>query len=159
LRLGTHSGSIAGKNGSDEMKRHPALIPLSHDHHHALVEVRRLRRAADIPESAAVATEFLRFFAGETVEHFREEEELLFPLVVDFDEARELLVQALLEHQRLHALTGRLQQLVTIGGDVDDVVRELGELRRVPRPPRGATAVSDDRAASRGCPRASASFA
>jgi hypothetical protein len=42
----------------------------------------------------------LRFFAGETVEHFREEEELLFPLVVDFDEARELLVQALLEHQR-----------------------------------------------------------
>jgi hypothetical protein len=87
------------------MKRHPALIPLSHDHHHALVEARRLRRAADTPESAAVATASLRFFAGETVEHFREEEELLFPLVVDFDEARELLVQALLEHQRLHALT------------------------------------------------------
>jgi quercetin dioxygenase-like cupin family protein len=110
------------------MKRHPALIPLSHDHHHALVEARRLRRAADTPESAAVATAFLRFFAGETVEHFREEEELLFPLVVDFDEARELLVQALLEHQRLHALTGRLQQLVTSGGEIDDVMREAGEL-------------------------------
>ena len=140
------------------MKRHPALIPLSHDHHHALVEARRLRRAADTPESAAVATEFLRFFAGETVEHFREEEELLFPLVVDFDEARELLVQALLEHQRLYALTGRLQQLVTTGGEIDDVMRELGELfeshvrleeRRCFR----------DRAASRGCPRASAPFA
>jgi hemerythrin-like domain-containing protein len=70
----------------------------------------------------------LRFFAGETVEHFREEEELLFPLVVDFDEARELLVQALLEHQRLHALTSRLQQLVTTGGEIDDVMRELGEV-------------------------------
>jgi Hemerythrin HHE cation binding domain len=98
------------------MKRRPALIPLSHDHHHALVEARRLRRAADSPESAVVATAFLRFFAGETVEHFREEEELLFPLVVDFDDARELLVQALLEHQRLRAQTSRLQQLVTTGG-------------------------------------------
>ena len=29
------------------MKRHPALIPLSHDHHHALAAARRLRLAAD----------------------------------------------------------------------------------------------------------------
>jgi hypothetical protein len=77
------------------MKRHPALIPLSHDHHHALVEARRLRRAADTPKSAAVARAFLRFFAGETVGHFRDEEELLFPRLVEFDAARELLVQAL----------------------------------------------------------------
>jgi quercetin dioxygenase-like cupin family protein/hemerythrin-like domain-containing protein len=110
------------------MKRHPALVPLSHDHHHALVEARRLRRAADTPESAAAATAFLRFFAEETVRHFREEEELLFPSVVEFEEARELLVQALLEHQRLHALTARLRQIVTTGGKVDDVMRELGGL-------------------------------
>lgn len=110
------------------MKRHPALIPLSHDHHHALVEARRLRRAAGTPESAAVASEFVRFFSDETVGHFREEEELLFPLVVEFDEARELLVQALLEHQRLHALTARLQRILTTGADVSGVMRELGEL-------------------------------
>jgi hemerythrin-like domain-containing protein len=110
------------------MKRHPALIPLSHDHHHALVEARRLRRVADTHESAAVATAFLRFFAEDTVPHFREEEELLFPRVVDFEEARELLVQALLEHQRLHALTARLQRIVTTGGAADGVMRELGEL-------------------------------
>jgi quercetin dioxygenase-like cupin family protein/hemerythrin-like domain-containing protein len=110
------------------MKRHPALVPLSHDHHHALVEARRLRRAVDTPESAAAATAFLRFFADETVRHFREEEELLYPSVLEFEEARELLVQALLEHQRLHALTARLRQIVTTGGQVDDVMRELGEL-------------------------------
>jgi hemerythrin-like domain-containing protein len=110
------------------MKRHPALIPLSHDHHQALVEARRLRRAADTPESAAVASAFLRFFADETVGHFREEEELLFPRLVEFEEARELLVQALLEHQRLHALTARLQQILTTGGEVAGVMRELGEL-------------------------------
>jgi quercetin dioxygenase-like cupin family protein/iron-sulfur cluster repair protein YtfE (RIC family) len=110
------------------MKRHPALVPLSHDHHHALVEARRLRRAADTPESAAAATAFLRFFADQTVRHFREEEELLFPRVLEFEEARELLVQALLEHQRLHALTAQLQQSVSAGGEIEDLMRELGEL-------------------------------
>jgi quercetin dioxygenase-like cupin family protein len=110
------------------MKRHPALIPLSHDHHHALVEARRLRRVADAPESAAAARAFLGFFADETVRHFREEEELLFPSILEFEEARELLVQALLEHQHVHALTARLQQLVIGGGEVDDVMRELGRL-------------------------------
>jgi len=110
------------------MKRHPALIPLSHDHHHALVEARRLRRAADTPESAKAATAFLRFFAGETTRHFREEEELLFPSVVEFEEARERLVQALLEHQRLRASAARLQQLVDTGGKLDETMRELGGL-------------------------------
>ena len=110
------------------MKRHPALVPLSHDHHHALVEARRLRRAAGTPESAAAAGAFLRFLAEETVPHFRDEEELLFPRVLDFEEARELLVKALLEHQRLHALTARLQQSVSAGGEIEDLMRELGEL-------------------------------
>jgi iron-sulfur cluster repair protein YtfE (RIC family) len=110
------------------MKRHAALVPLSHDHHRALVEARRLRRAADAPESAAAATSFLRFFAHETVRHFREEEELLFPNVIDFEEAREPLVQTLLEHQRLHALTARLQQLVDTGGEVDETMRKLGDV-------------------------------
>ncbi len=111
------------------MKRQPALIPFSHDHHHALVAARRLRRAADQPEAAsAAASSFLTFFADETVRHFREEEELLFPLVVSFDDARQLLVEALLEHQRLHALATRLRHLVETGAAVSDVMRELAQL-------------------------------
>jgi quercetin dioxygenase-like cupin family protein len=106
------------------VKRHPALVPLSHDHHHALVQARRLRRAADTPDAASAATAFARFFAQETVRHFREEEESLFPLAVDHDEARPLIVQALLEHQRLHALVARLDGSPELG----DVMRELGEL-------------------------------
>jgi quercetin dioxygenase-like cupin family protein len=108
------------------MKRHPALIPLSHDHHRALVEARRLRRAAAGPEPAAEA--FLRFFTDVTVRHFREEEELLFPSVVDCEGARELLVQALLEHQRLHALAARMQQQLAGGDSLVGVMRQLGEL-------------------------------
>jgi quercetin dioxygenase-like cupin family protein/iron-sulfur cluster repair protein YtfE (RIC family) len=94
------------------MKRHPSLVPLSHDHHHALVEARRLRRAADGPdeERRRAATSFLRFFSTETIRHFREEEERLFPILADHEEARELLVRALLEHQRIHALVTNLDR-------------------------------------------------
>jgi iron-sulfur cluster repair protein YtfE (RIC family) len=108
------------------MKRHPALVPLSHDHHHALVEARRLRRAAGDAETdpAAAAAAFAEFFATVTVPHFREEEETLFPLVVDSEEARPLLVEVLLDHLRLHALATRLAG----ASDVRRAMRELGEL-------------------------------
>ena len=106
------------------MKRHQALIPLSHDHHHALVEARRLRRAADRDDDpSGAATAFVRFFRTSSVPHFREEEEVLFPLVIGIDDARALLVQALLDHQRLHALVAALEA----GRDVRATMRELGE--------------------------------
>jgi mannose-6-phosphate isomerase-like protein (cupin superfamily) len=106
------------------MKRHRALIPLSHDHHHALVEARRLRRAAeqgDDPTRAAAA--FVRFFRTSSVPHFRDEEERLFPLVDGVDEARPLVIEALLDHQHLHSLVGALEA----GHDVRATMRELGE--------------------------------
>jgi hypothetical protein len=65
------------------MKRHRTLVPLSQDHHHALLD-RRLRWAAERPGSSTAASAFLWFFASETVGHFRAEEELVFPTVVDF---------------------------------------------------------------------------
>jgi iron-sulfur cluster repair protein YtfE (RIC family) len=108
--------------------RHRALIPLSHDHHHALVEARRLRRAAESADAPAASRAFLGFFADESTRHFRDEEERLFPAVVDVEEAREPIVQALLEHQRLHALAARLRALVEDGRDPSDVMRELGVL-------------------------------
>jgi quercetin dioxygenase-like cupin family protein/hemerythrin-like domain-containing protein len=111
------------------MKRHRALVSLSHDHHHALVQARRLRQAADGPEPEAAADDFLRFFAAESVRHFREEEELLFPLVVDLPEAREPLVRTLIEHQRLHALVAELEVRLARGEGVGDLMREVGRLQ------------------------------
>ena len=90
------------------MKRDPALIPLSHDHHHALAAARRLRLAADGIDAQAESETFLRFFTEDSVRHFREEEERLFPLVVDHAEAQPLVAKALLEHQQLHAMAARL---------------------------------------------------
>ena len=106
------------------MKRHHALIPLSHDHQHALVEAQRLRRAADRADGpSGAATAFIRFFRSSSVPHFREEEEALFPLVIDVEEARELLVQALLDHQRMLALVTALEA----GGEIRATMRALGE--------------------------------
>ena len=65
------------------MKRHPALVPLSHDHHRTLVRARELREAAagDGEARRAASARFLRHYAGHVVRHFREEEELVFPLL------------------------------------------------------------------------------
>jgi quercetin dioxygenase-like cupin family protein len=105
----------------DGVKRHQALIPLSHHHHEALVAARRLQDGADAPDPTAAVTTFLVFFAAFVVPHFREEEELLFPRVADADEARKLVVQALLEHQRLHAAAAELRELIARGSDRRDI--------------------------------------
>lgn len=104
------------------MKRHPVLIPLSHDHHHALAAARRLRLAAERGDASAEAAAFSRFFAEESVPHFREEEERLFPLVAHSEEAQPLVVRALLEHQQLHALARQ------VASGESAPMRELAEL-------------------------------
>jgi iron-sulfur cluster repair protein YtfE (RIC family) len=92
-------------------KRHPSLIPLTHDHHHALAQARQLRLVAqgsDEEQLLARAQEFDRFFHEETITHFREEEEIVFPLAVGDERARPLLAEVLLEHLRLHHLVALL---------------------------------------------------
>jgi quercetin dioxygenase-like cupin family protein len=116
------------------VRRHPSLVPLSHDHHHGLVQARRLRREAegDAVARRAAAAAFLAFFSGETVRHFREEEETLFPLLVaGEDPPPDLLVQALLEHQRIHSLAARLDDALVAGEEPRDLLLELaGVLER-----------------------------
>ena len=112
------------------MKRHPALIPLSHDHHHGLVQARRLRRAATRgpAERGDAAAAFLSFFAAETRHHFRDEEERLFPLLVGAeDPAAELLARVLLEHQQLYALVRTLE------GELEAGDASASEMERLAR--------------------------
>jgi quercetin dioxygenase-like cupin family protein/hemerythrin-like domain-containing protein len=110
------------------MKRHSALIPLSHDHHHGLVQARRLRRAAgrDAADRRDAAAVFLSFFAYDTRRHFRDEEERLFPLLVGGDDpASELLARALLEHQQVHALVSELNGELAAGDVSATLMRRL----------------------------------
>jgi hypothetical protein len=50
-------------------KRHQALIPLTHDHHHALVQARALIAApdADPDTRTRVAKSFISFYGKDTL--------------------------------------------------------------------------------------------
>ena len=114
------------------MRRHPALAPLSRDHHGALVEAAAARRAAgaDAPGRLEAGLRFGAFFAGHSVPHFRAEEEDLFPLLATDGggDPPEPLVRALLQHVQLHALAGRIAAAVADGAVPGDLLQDAGEL-------------------------------
>lgn len=60
------------------MKRHPALVSLSQDHHQSLVLAQRLRRATD-ETFIGTARMFLAHWEAEEQQHFCLEEEILLP--------------------------------------------------------------------------------
>ena len=104
------------------MKRHDSLIPLTHDHHHALSQARCMQLAADsAPDGRLAQTrEFLQFFETDTVAHFQEEEESVFPMVIDEEEAQPFLSRAMLDHLRIYAFV-RLLRSEIARGDVSGV--------------------------------------
>lgn len=64
------------------MKRHKSLYPLSHDHHHALVQARNLRVASSdpgLPSFLKAGRDFIAFWDSKLQTHFRQEEEILLP--------------------------------------------------------------------------------
>ena len=105
------------------MRRHDSLIPLTHDHHHVLALARRLKAAAgqDAATRMDHGREFLEFFASETVEHFRVEEEAVFPLGLDDPAVEPLLTQAMMDHLRIHRLVAELR----IAQEDDDVPGDM----------------------------------
>ena len=67
------------------MKRHESLRPLSRDHHHGLVQARKLSLAETDRESlTAAAAHFILFWERELERHFQEEEEVLLPMVAKY---------------------------------------------------------------------------
>jgi hemerythrin-like domain-containing protein len=101
------------------MKRHPALIPFSRDHHNGLVQALRLRRAAadgDASARLAAAREFVEFFRNEERVHLRDEEEELFPLLLRHVSAQPApLREARVQHVQLEGLARKLQIAVAAG--------------------------------------------
>jgi iron-sulfur cluster repair protein YtfE (RIC family) len=112
------------------VRRHPALVLLSQEHHHELAHARRLLGAADAgPEQRlAVASAYVEAFFAETVEHFRREEEILFPLYVRHAGSTPMLERILREHMQLHGLVHALRAEAAAGDIPPDALRRLGEL-------------------------------
>ena len=92
------------------MKRHPALQPLSRDHHIALVAAQRLRRAEADGAGGARDT-FLEFWRAHGAHHFRVEEDVLLPAyAANADPDEPCVVRMLLDHVRIRAQAQRLER-------------------------------------------------
>jgi hemerythrin-like domain-containing protein len=113
------------------MKRDPALVSLSHDHHHALFVAQTLRRAnADTAADACAA--FLAYWNAHGRTHFRLEEEILLPAYAGFGDCRHPLVaRVLCDHVSIRHLADELatcrspspSMLSCLGTQVADHVR------------------------------------
>jgi hemerythrin-like domain-containing protein len=113
------------------VRRHGALVPLSHDHHRALVTARRLRLAAAgaLEARLVAARAFLVFFAGHASGHLRDEEERIFPLLMEGrSEAPKELARALVEHAQLRSLATRMQSELTARNVTGATLRCVGDL-------------------------------
>lgn len=111
-------------------KRHQALIPLTHDHHHALAQARRLKEASleDGPVARRAADDFVNFYLGRARHHFHEEEELFFAPLVDDGTVGPLIGRAVAEHLRVHARVRTLRRQLLTGDVAPGLVVEIAEL-------------------------------
>jgi iron-sulfur cluster repair protein YtfE (RIC family) len=113
------------------MRRHASLITLTHDHHHGLSHARKLKLAGqsdDASERLEAARSFLAFFENDTLVHFREEEEILFPVFLEHaGEPPEELIEVLVQHVRIHGLVAALRHEVGRGEVRGESLGAIGE--------------------------------
>jgi hemerythrin-like domain-containing protein len=91
------------------MLRDKNLIPLSHQHQHALALCVRIERASPIPgaDVAAWQAEIAQIFQSEIRIHFAAEEQVLFPAARQYAELVPLVEELLSDHAWLRTQFGR----------------------------------------------------
>ena len=116
------------------MKRHPGLIPLSHDHHDALVLAQglilgrsRAPRSTWPTDRPQQALRVLDFYETALRPHFEAEETVVFPIAVErLDEGPALVRQLLADHDEIRAHIQALER--TPATDLDNRLPALGRL-------------------------------
>jgi len=87
------------------MLRDPSLIPLSHQHQHALALCARIGKAFaevhDTPDVHRWEAEVVRLFDDEICHHFAAEEKFVFPPADNFEELQQLVDELRIEHTLL----------------------------------------------------------
>lgn len=111
-------------------RRHESLIPLSREHHYALMICLRINRGlpAHGDEAGwlqAKTRQVTLFFASDLAAHFKAEEEVLFPAMRTTAEAASLINELSDEHRRLERL---VQQLSTEAHSIAATLREFAGL-------------------------------
>lgn len=112
------------------MKRHKSLIPLSHDHHHGLLLSQLIKK--DAPQYKGLPTDLagkivytFQFYNSELINHFKDEEEILFPNIKNVNEDINLLISELLEeHRYINSLIEKLEH----EKDKEEILDKLGYL-------------------------------
>lgn len=99
------------------MLRDKSLIPLSHQHQHALALCVRVERAAPIAASdlRAWQAEIEQIFQSEIADHFAAEEAIVFPAAQDFSELHALVADLLADHAWLRQQFVEVHQLSPAG--------------------------------------------
>jgi hypothetical protein len=108
------------------LKRDPALVPLSRDHHFTLRQALWLRRAAgasDAGAAARVARDYIAFHRDEPTPHMADEESIVFAAFERDDPAGTERLRG--EHREIDALTSRLRSRLD---DADDPRPLMGEI-------------------------------
>jgi len=112
------------------MKRHPALHPLSHDHHQGLILAQQLKKDAPqykgMPSTLEGKKEYtLTFYKTELKKHFEDEEKILFPFVKSKNEDVDKLIEEIIsEHRNMESLIKELHET----DQLENVLDELGWL-------------------------------
>jgi hemerythrin-like domain-containing protein len=114
--------------------RHPTLVPLSHDHHEALLVALRLKKGgSSSPHDtmwptapAAQADALIRFADRELLAHFQIEEDLIFPAAAKSG-LSELVNHLLAQHAEMRA---KIAELPTRREEpnLPAILRSFGEL-------------------------------
>lgn len=112
------------------MKRHPALINLSREHHAALILAQILKKDGpnfkDLPTDDEGKRNYtISFYKTDLAKHFQFEEEILFPFVnKQSDLLKEQTARLIGEHKKLKSL---IHKLLT-PGNVENILDRIGML-------------------------------
>lgn len=109
------------------MLRDKNLIPLSHQHQHALALCVRIERASPLPKKdlAAWQSEVAQIFRGEIKIHFAAEEQVVFPAAREFAELTALIEDLLVEHAELRTEFSRAEAGELNGGALAAFAQKL----------------------------------
>ena len=114
-------------------KRHPSLVPLSHDHHNALALAIRCRKhglgqlkPGDPMAVKELAIEVKNFFRQYLKPHFEAEEKVLFPLIKLHSSAdgESLIATLLRDHEQIGTTVIALEK----GSALSKTLFDLGDL-------------------------------
>ncbi|MFI5263092.1 MAG: hemerythrin domain-containing protein [Candidatus Kapaibacterium sp.] len=118
------------------MPRHSSLVPLSHDHHEALLIALRLKKGGPTsPHDHLWPTDLQKqihslqlFFERELLPHFALEEEILFPVAATLDELQVPVENLLSQHQKMRDMIRAISDSIEDELHLKKLLSEFGLL-------------------------------